>query len=166
MIPHLASFALLLSGTPAAEPTHYRIPEGFRGLVVVVHGERCGQHMEDTKGLRTITVPEDGIVIVKEAVEADPKRMDCVFVDKNGRSMGPLGTLVTTPSGRTYAEDGSDADGQAIYATFAGTWVEGDGTDKITYTQLFVGTPGEIDVQLSAQRKQQVIKAVSACRGR
>lgn len=165
MIPHLASLALLLSGTPVSEPTHYRIPEGFRGLVVVVHGERCGQHMEDTKGLRAITVPEDGIVIVKEAVEADPKRLDCVFMDRNGRSMGPLGTLVTTPNGMTYAEDGSEVDSQAIYATFAGTWFEGEGTDRITWTQLFIGTPGEINVQLTAQRKQLVLAAVRACRG-
>lgn len=94
------------------------------------------------------------------------KHASFAFTDGAGNVLGPLEALTLTAAGGRLGADGQAADQEALYSTSTGSWFEGEGTDRVTYTSYFIGEPGAVQVQLSAERKAELLAAVRVCRGR
>ena len=69
MIRYSPLLALLLcSATPRTAGVRLLVPDGFRGQIVVVTGLPCGQAPVFVNGEERITVPSNGIVILRDGL--------------------------------------------------------------------------------------------------
>jgi len=57
-------------GPKLAQKVEYRIPNGFKGQVMVIFPVECGQPVREENGREIIDIPEDGIVYYQGNIEA------------------------------------------------------------------------------------------------
>jgi hypothetical protein len=66
------------------EKETYLIPNDFEGEFRVVYGEECGIKPPVENGRRVLTIPDNGVLIIKPEFEAGTINHEYYLVDKNG----------------------------------------------------------------------------------
>ncbi len=83
LILYVPSTFLFLYAYNYSTPKTILIPKNFEGNLRVVYEENCGSNFDKTDGVKTLTFPENGILILKEDFDRHVN-YNYYFVDKLG----------------------------------------------------------------------------------
>jgi hypothetical protein len=83
----LFSFFLFYLLLPKAEPETILLPQNFRGHLVVVFDEPCGQSLAYEKGRRIYRIPNNGILIINAKQTFGVIDRKFYLVDENGNKV-------------------------------------------------------------------------------
>lgn len=150
-----------------ATPETFLIPQKFRGEIVLIYGESCGQELKMENGRYIYRIPANGVMIIKDVLKTGAINREYFFADSTYKKTEKIPVL----NQKDFNEPGQNDNTvheppRNEIAVFLGKTSTGTYTNKkpFAYHEIYVNTYDGLKAFHSSQVDDRAFGLLKACK--